>query len=138
MLVVVQAKQMLQRLGIFLVGAVLGGAAVGWYFIQMDIPGHWDEREAFIQPAADVSGSITMLERLHVDDTETAIEMLEHSLDGGLVGLSVYESNEVPAAEHHLIQGAMRQATEYRSRHPRTNDNPEVEAAIAKALSGVD
>ena len=123
---------MLQKLAIFVIGAIVGGVAVGWYCLTLE--SDWAERELFIQPGAEVSKSVMVLGRLHAGDKETAIELLEQSLDGGLVGLSIYSSNEFPLAKHHLIQGALHQAREYRSRYPRTNDNPVVEAAISKAL----
>ena len=114
----------------------VGGVAVWWCVFWLQ--GEWAEREAFVHPSAEVSRSVTMLERLHAGETESAMDTLEMSLDSGLIGLSLYKTNEFPSAQNNLIQVTLQRAKDYRSRHPRTNDSPEVAAAIAKALDNVD
>lgn len=123
---------MFKQILVFALGAIGGGLLVWWCLSS--VLGHWAQREAFVQPAAEVVNSISVLNRLHEGDVSAAVEALEHNLDGDLIGLSLYSSNEVPAAEHGLIESSLRQAREYRTQHPRTNDVQEVQDAIAKAL----
>jgi hypothetical protein len=120
----------------FVLGVLVGGAAIWWYLFWLQ--GEWAEREVFIQPTAAVSESVMALELLQAGKMGAAIEQLEISLDGGLVGLSVYRPDEFSSAQHELIRATLTRAKEYRSSHPRTNGNPEVATAIAKALSQAD
>lgn len=115
----------------FLVGGVVGLAIGGYIGIHL-VVSYFGNRWLHEQ-VDDVQSRIVILKHLRAAEKDQAVELLEALLDDDLIALEPDEYiNDQTISE---INGAIREAKEYRSVHPRTSDRPHVDTMISNVFS---
>lgn len=113
-------------------GAALVVGAVGGFCLPALYIAKFYEGKSMGMYAYEVHASVVLLRELRDDKTGAAIEQLERTLDRDIPGLRTKESFRPSFNE--VISGALSEAVEYRSRFPRTTDDPDRDAQVRRAL----
>jgi hypothetical protein len=112
----------------FVVGVAIAGYGASWIFGQT----------LFAASAsgaiADATVTLSVLERLRAGESAGAVDVLEASLDGAIVGIGA-TIDAKPAAPHQKEWAVLERARRYRAKHPHNSEPPEIAAAVARALS---
>ncbi|MFN4352876.1 MAG: hypothetical protein ACK4F6_18925 [Hylemonella sp.] len=106
-------------------GIVTGGA--GAFYVARKMQDHFEVSSA----AAGIATSTSALESLRIGDNEKAAATLESALDGHALSLALFLEHE-SRSDVSLVLG---KARAYRSAHPRSSGNPDVDAAVKAALT---
>jgi hypothetical protein len=126
-----KARKAFSITAILLVGAIIGGLAgsYGTAYITSYLYGGSVE----LQAAVAINQNVWVLKRLREGKIEEAIERLELELDGNLITLSA----DMPIDEQwqESVDRSLAFVNEYRSIYPRSTQNPEIDSAVANALS---
>lgn len=113
-----------------LAAGIVGGAFTALHFGsrfvgQSDITGE----------VAEAALIVKALEQLRVKDIVAASELLEARLDGAVINMSVVDSSGFGVETDAKVRGVLREVSDYRQRFPRKTGQPNVDAAVASALS---
>lgn len=106
-------------------GIVTGGA--GAFYVAKKMQDHFEVSSA----AAGIATSISALESLRIGDNEKAAATLESALDGHALSLALFLEHESRSD----VSLVLVKARAYRSAHPRSSGNPDVDAAVKAALT---
>lgn len=126
-----RTKLILVALGAFLGGGIAGGVAgsyVAIYFTSHFFTDGW-----MLGNSVDTQTHVSILENLRDGETKKAIEFLETNLDGKIVSLQTSEDNTQRTND--AVTKAIKMAREYRTKHPRRTQYPEVDEMVSKVLS---
>ncbi len=94
----------------------------------------WMEaKEVYVQPCAEVTTNIRIIQELNNQRVPEAIELLESKVDSGLIMLSAY-SGEGGENTRKMVEDTLQTARAYRQENPREPTVPAVDAAVEKAL----
>lgn len=105
---------------------VAGGA--GAFYVAKEMQDHFEVSSA----AAGIATTTSALELLQIGDNEKAAASLESSLDGHALSLALLSGYESRSD----VSRVLAKARAYRSAHPRSSGNPDVDAAVNAALKG--
>ena len=104
---------------------VTGG--VGAFYLARKMQDHFEVSSA----AAGIAISTSALESLRIGDNEKAAATLESVLDGHALSLALFSGYESRSD----VSLVLAKARAYRSAHPRSSGNPDVDAAVNAALT---
>lgn len=125
-----RTKITLVALAAFLGGGVVGGAAGGYvaiHFTSRFFSDGW-----MLGNGVDTQAQVSILKNLRDGETQKAIEFLETTLDGKVIGLQISEENA--ERTNQAVAKAIQKAREYRAQHPRHTQYPEVDESVSKVL----
>jgi hypothetical protein len=104
---------------------VTGGA--GAFYLAKKMHDHFEVSSA----AAGIAISTSALESLRIGENEKATATLESVLDGYALSLALFSGRESRSD----VSLVLAKARAYRSAHPRSSGNPDVDAAVNAALT---
>lgn len=104
---------------------VTGGA--GAFYVAKETQDHFEVSSA----AAGIAISTSTLESLRIGDNEKAAANLESALDGHALSLALLSGHESRSD----VSLVLAKARAYRSAHPRSSGNPDVDAAVNALLT---
>lgn len=124
-------RKVFSVIAILIVGAILGGA-IGSYSALHFTSLFWINATDGRTTLA-IQHDVEVLKLLREGSTERAIELLEIDLDGNLITFSA----DMPNTEQwkDAAGKSLKSAKEYRAESPRTTSYPEIDEAVATALS---
>ncbi len=127
-------RKILSVAGIFLLGAVVGGAITGYgtayYF------GQFVRYGTSLSQMVEIKSKVSTLDKLRQGNTTEAINHLEMMLDGNLVYF--LGGIDGSANEQKEIRKVLKTVKEYRKQFPRSTKYPEADKDIANILSEAD
>jgi len=116
--------------------SVVAALAIGFLAGKFQASSSWAElytRDTYQRYAGDVGNSATLLTWLRTGHEADAVNSLEMSLDGALLGLDhVPRKQWTPS-----IRAALIQARAYRVKYPWDKTPPQIEPSIQRALDSV-
>jgi hypothetical protein len=115
----------------FLVGGIVG-LAIGGY-VGMRLMVSYFGNNWLHEQAADIQARIVILKHLGSAEKNQAIELLEAQLDDDLI--SIEPDKYINDQTIFEINNVIREAREYRSRHPRASNRPHVDTMVKNVFS---
>ena len=87
--------------------------------------------------AAETKVGVALLHRIRDGRVDEALNMLEMDLDANIVTLSSVKTAQYENVGD-LVNGALKAAKRYRTQHRWASGNPDMDKAVAQALSQID
>lgn len=87
--------------------------------------------------AAETKVGIVLLRRIRDGRVDEALNILEMELDANIVTLSSVKPAQYENGGD-IVNGALKAAKGYRTQHPWSSGNPDMDKAVAQALSQID
>jgi hypothetical protein len=129
-----KTKKIISVALILLIGVVVGGiagASISSYFLFS-----FFNSDSIMQDVASIKQHVAALQKIRERDIAGATEVLETALDSTLIRFSV--DLKSPGEPHEAVDNALKAAKAYRTKYPRNTKYPEIDEAVAKALSKVN
>ena len=129
-----KAKKIIAAALIFLIGAIVGGmagASVSYYFLFS-----FFNYGSIMQDVVGIKQHVCALQKIRGGNIDGATEVLEVALDGELIRFSA--DLKGPGQPREPVHNALKAAKAYRTKYPRATAYPEIDKAVAKALSRTD
>jgi len=127
-------KKRFLAIGLLLIGVIIGGALFGygsfyyWLGLYSSYIADWR--------AIDIKDKVALLTRLRTGETDQAIEYLERALDSELI---LYSDGLIKAdRKSKRIKESVKAARDYRTKFPRSKNDPAVNEAMSEALAEND
>jgi hypothetical protein len=114
--------------------AVVAGIGVG-AFAAFHFGGRLVGKSDVTGEVAEAALIVKALEHLRAEDIVAANELLEARLDGAVINMSVVDHSGFGAETNAKVKGVLHKVRDYRQRFPRKSAQPNVDAAVASALS---
>jgi hypothetical protein len=125
-------KKTLVGLGLMFLAGCSFGLAIGGY-VGMRLMFSYFGNNWLHEQAADIQARIVVLKQLRSAEKGQAVELLEAQLDDDLISIEPDKYiNDQTISE---INNAIREAREYRSRHPRASNRPHVDMMVKNVFS---
>ncbi len=127
-------RKTLSIISIFLFGALAGGIA-GAYFASHVLSSLFTSGSVLSNTVA-IKQNVSVLKSLHEDEIEKAKEQLETDLDAKLIffSTSIHGSGEM----RKKIIDSLKFARDYRTKHPRVTNYPDIDKAVGEAFAEAD
>jgi ABC-type antimicrobial peptide transport system permease subunit len=127
-------RKILSMIGIFILGVIIGGI-IGSYAASHFLGSFFSYGSNLTNMVA-IKQNVYTLNKLREGKIDKAIEHLEIILDGDLISYSA----DIHGSENMKkdIRTALKTAKDYRLKFPRATNHPEIDKAVAKALSEAD
>lgn len=93
-------------------------------------------RSLQVSNAAEITINTEILKAIHANDINRAKTLLEHGVDGGLIGLSFLQ-DDIEQAED-ISKEAIRKARDYRKKYPRQYGDEMIKENIEKTFRILD
>jgi Fe-S-cluster formation regulator IscX/YfhJ len=126
-----RTKLILVAVAAFLGGAVSVGIA-GWYAATY-FTSHFFADGWMLGNSVDAQIQVSILKNLRDGETKKAIELLETTLDEKIISLQTFDENAQSTNES--VAKAIQIAREYRTKHPRSTQYPDVDKMVSKVLN---
>ena len=114
----------------------IGGGVAGVY-LAANLEGESRMVALINRSVAETKVDIALLRRIRDGRVDEALNMLEMEVDANIVTLSSVELAKYEKGGD-LAKGALRVAKEYRTQHPWSSGDPDMDKAVANSLSQID
>jgi hypothetical protein len=119
---------------LFVALALIFGAGGGWFAAGYRY-GQWANDFASAGTLGDLGEACRALESARSGDTNIALETLESRLDMAIIGWAAQVRETTDSKKREGYVRALARVHAYRTAHPRRTDSPEIDGAVAQALS---
>ena len=119
---------------LFIALALVFGAAGGWFAADYRY-GQWVSEFASAGTLGDLAEACRALESARSGDTNIALETLESRLDMAVIQLAAQGRETTDSKKREGYVRALARVRAYRATYPRKTDSPEIDDAVAQALS---